>query len=291
MWRTLLSASIVLPVLLFGTVRSHAAPISPFRSAGVSACLTAPCFNRIGSDGALVTWNQILIDSDGSTLVSGGSAVSTFGTLQASASSTLNRISLGNGWTLAYAEMTDAMVVTSPFAAGVGFLSINYALDGTIVESGNVNSSAEVLIGLDRDGSGSGVFPTNSRTAYTSSVSGRFTSSPQAFDWNVPFNLFLSLFAAVGNVALGAGTPISGLAPVIGLGVGTANFGSTLTIDSVSLFDDQMRPISAATLVAASGTNYKIASVPEPATLALIALGSAAVHLRRRSRMRKTPQR
>ena len=101
------------------------------------------------------------------------------------------------------------------------------------------------------------------------------------FVYGVPF--FLSYF-----LGMGAGTPVdffSGeFTEVAGTGSGTADFFNTLTMTGLQALDAAGRPVTAE-FSGASGTRYTPAGVvPEPATLALVALGLTGALTRSRRR-------
>lgn len=64
---------------------------------------------------------------------------------------------------------------------------------------------------------------------------------------------------------------------------GEADFDSTTTLSGIQLYDADDNLVADFTLTSASGTSYPISPVPEPASLAALAVGGAAL-LRRRKR-------
>jgi hypothetical protein len=213
------------------------------------------------TDGSPLNERGTIRAADGSTLTSAISAVSTFGELSAAASARLNRLTPGTGVTFVSVQMTDALTVDIPRLTGTtGFLSINYALDGSISESGIVNSEAQVAINVDRDGFGTGVLPENWARVYSSSVSGQFWTTPFSFVYGQGFNVAMHLNLALGTAVYG-GTPISLTAPVSGSGAGSADFAKRLRIATLSFFDASMNPVYGASITSASGTTYITTSV------------------------------
>ena len=88
------------------------------------------------------------------------------------------------------------------------------------------------------------------------------------FVYGAPF--FLSYF-----LGTGAGTPID-FTEIVGTGSGSANFFNTLTLTGLQPLDSAESPVRNAQFSSASGTTYSESGVvPEPATLALIAVGIA----------------
>jgi hypothetical protein len=261
-----------------------ASPISPNLRVLVLNCITAPCTPVTTNDGSPLAVKQTLTAADGSTLTSDAGGSSTFGALGAGASIALELATPGTAFTLVESEFIDVLTIDSTqFAGQIGFLAVNYALDGTIAESGIVNSEAEVRIIVDRDGFGTGGLGEQSRNVHRSSASGLF-AVPQLFTFafGEPFNISTELDLALGTVQLGSGTPISTTSPVAGLGAGTADFSNTLRIASFAVFSPSMTPLDSATVTAGSGATYAIAAVPEPATLSLLGIGAALVRARRR---------
>lgn len=63
---------------------------------------------------------------------------------------------------------------------------------------------------------------------------------------------------------------------------GSANFGSTVTLTSVEMFDQNDNPFYDFTIESDSGTQYPAAPVPEPATITAMALGAVALLRKRR---------
>lgn len=244
-----------------GASDAQSDPTSPSRRVVASNCLTAPCPSTV-TDGSAVNSSGTITAADGSTLTSSISAVSTFAELSAAVSAQLNRLTLGTGTTFVSVQMRDILTVNfAPLTGTTGFVSINYALDGSITESGIVNSEAQVSISVDRDGFGTGVALQNWASVYSGSVSGLFSTTPFSFVYGQKFNVAMDLNVALGTVKFG-GTPISPTPPVNGSGAGSADFAKKLRIASLSFFDASMAPVYGASIASGSGTVY--VTVPEP---------------------------
>jgi hypothetical protein len=276
----------VLIALHLGAAGVAADPISPFRRTVITACLTVPCIPTT-TDGDPSTVKGTLTAGDGSTLKYDAFAVSRFGSLGTSVSATLARQTLGNGWVLSSAQMTDVLTAKHPLFSGTGFFEFTYTLDGAISDSGIVNAEAEVQALVDRDGIGFGAPSQVARRPHLTSASGVYSAGVFAFDWNVPYNLVFVLNAAVGNVTFG-GTPTSSLGPVIGIGSGHADLANTAVIGAFSFFDASMRPLSDVQLISESGTEYEVSQVPEPATIWLVVVAGALGAVHRRVVRRRT---
>jgi hypothetical protein len=262
---------------------AQADPVAPFRRVVANHCITPPCLPTV-TDGSPLNLSETITAADGSKLVSNISAVSTFGELRALASAELDRVTLGTGFTFVSAQMTDVLTVDFASLIGnMGFLVVNYKLEGSITESGIVNNEAQVAVLVDRDGFGTGVFPENWNSVHDSSVSGLFATRPFTFIYGQPFNFAVDLNLALGTVAFG-GTPISLTDPVVGFGAGAADFSNTLSIASFSLFNTSMAPVGGATVTAGSGVSYAVTPVPEPGTLFLLGIGALLLQLTHRSR-------
>ena len=138
---------------------AQADPVAPFRRVVANHCITPPCLATV-TDGSPLNLSETITAADGSKLVSNISAVSTFGELSALASAELDRVTLGTGVTFVSAQMTDALTVDFASLIGsIGFLVVNYTLDGSITKSGIVNNEAQVAVLVDRDGFGTEFSP------------------------------------------------------------------------------------------------------------------------------------
>jgi hypothetical protein len=288
----------VVPPLVFSLslltiCAAQAGPLLPSRFMAVEAAF---------SGGSL---NETMIDVDslfrtasgsgpyGDQMQVDGFALSTFGLLRAQSTIWVNLAAplndvYTNGWVLTTAGFVDVLTIESRGRTGRGFLTVSYALDGAIVETGNVNSEAEVLTSTDSDGFGfgNGALPVSSTDIYQSSVSGTFTSGLVPFVYGQPFHFMLALHVAAGNTTFAGydgqtGPLLFNLPNHTVSGFGFGDFADTLSVTGVTLFDRQQRPTDGA-VAAASGFAYKVTSVPEPAAVALLFGGSAAALARRR---------
>jgi len=187
-----------------------AAPLLPSRTAGARGALDGVPFADVFTDGSPANVNQTFLSGDGSTLVSNAFAVSTYGSFGVRTSSDLDRKSNGNGWSYAFAAMTDVMTIDfAPLTGRTGFMLVNYRLDGTINESGIVNSQARVFSFVDLDGVGTGLLPVDFlQQVFSSSTSGLF-STPRAlrFVYGQPFHFRFGLDVVSGTASI---DPVSG---------------------------------------------------------------------------------
>jgi hypothetical protein len=201
----------------------------------------------------------------------------------------LNSLVDQGGYTLV--DVSFLEVITSdlpPFNGRVGYTSLSYRLNGVISEFGNVGSEAEVQVMVDRDGS-DGRAPERSIQVHRSSTEDWFDAGVFSFIWGQPYALKFDLFLALGTVTFTGdsgldGTLLTYLPPHVRNGTGLADFQNTLSIGPFYFFDELMNPVTGVTVSAESGTVYEVAQVPEPASVALVALGFVGLAVRRLGR-------
>jgi len=137
----------------------------------------------------------------------------------------------------------------APWNGSSGLLFVSYALNGTIVASGNSNA------GLNVETYGG---PTDSQIMfqdYASSVSGLFTApAPINFIYGQPFNLGLELWAEAGTQ--GSVVGFFWNKPANEIGSASANFSNTLILVSLVPTDVNGNQAVGAQFFSASGTQY-----------------------------------
>jgi hypothetical protein len=163
---------------------------------------------------------------------------------------------------IASAEFTDTMTISSPTANGTaGTAKFLFRVSGTA--SGSSASAGLYIKNLDTD---QVVFD----DAYLTGGDYICTSDPYDFVYGEPFAFMVS-FAAFADIS-GPGAAAS-----------HADFSHTATFSGMEVFDALGGRVTDFTTSSASGTRYPVASIPEPGTLALLALGLASLCARKRS--------
>jgi hypothetical protein len=227
-------------------------------------------------------------------LTSAAQAIASFGTLgvQSFADFAISGTPLTRAYAVAIASSSDDITISSPALNGSqGQFVVYYALDGTVAATGGGSSVAQVAVTAVPAGG----TPQVSNQAYTSLVTGTFAAqNPFTFIFGEPFFFQSCLGAATGLGIVPAVLPSSGhlttapcspgalLVPLIGSGTGSANFFNTFTISGFAISDSSGNSVENPQITSASGAQYPIQAVPEPASLVLMPLGFAAIALRRR---------
>lgn len=208
-----------------------------------------------------------------------------FGNLHAFVSATLSVA--GTTSTTAYSSaeglFEDNLTVNDAALTGEeGFLLLGYALDGTTQASGQANAYGAVVVcvgATDSPCSGQSY-----ATSYTGDVAGAFAVPVTfTFTYGQPFGLEMILQAYGGALTLQGPSCIDecGYNPQYydnASGTGSANFGDTLVLSSITLEGPSGSVVSGAQITSASGTQYgPDGVVPEPSSASMLAIGLSAL--------------
>ena len=178
-----------------------------------------------------------------------------FGALHTYASAT----NLGGtlySWASATASFDDNLTVSG--GTGTGYFLADFTVDGTRDASGDAFSTS----GLYWSNLPGGV-PGNLQ----SGVHTYEGTTPIQFTYGTPFAFHAEM---ISNIIFAFG----------GFGTGLADFSNTARLSAVHVLDASGNPVTNFTLTSASGHQY-LQPVPEPATLAALGLGIAAIMRRR----------
>jgi len=121
---------------------AYAEPTARSRRVVAMICMTPLCGSAV-TDGSPMSLNRTRTAEDRSTLTSSLSAASTFGAPSAVVAAGLSRPAPRTAFAFVGAQTTDVLTIDSPPWTGtVGFISLNYKMNGSIGESGIVNKRA-----------------------------------------------------------------------------------------------------------------------------------------------------
>ena len=198
-----------------------------------------------------------------------------FGALSARVTGSFDLSSPGRRIAVANAQSIDLLTINAQGLEGTnGTLNVNFTLDGSVSTTGQGFAGAQVGVlwgGDEPFAQEDGVF--------------NFFFGDAVVNVQVPFvygtPFFLSYF-----LGTGAGTPID-FTEIVGTGSGSADFFNTLTLTGMQPLDSNLQQVHNAQFSSASGTRYsETGVVPEPATLALTAVGIAGALARAQRRKR-----
>ena len=129
------------------------------------------------------------------------SAFADFGILDVSAQQSImmsDAADLREALSMALASFTDTLTITDGGTTGMGAFQVRYRIEGDTFATGSGSFSSTLVI----DGSGN-VAPA------PGNVPGEFLSPPIAFEYGVPFDIFVELSVAAAGDAFGSASSIS----------------------------------------------------------------------------------
>lgn len=164
-----------------------------------------------------------------------------------------------------FATFTDELIYGGTAAAGYR-ASYRFFVTGSS-SGGGVDAFVNVRIGSNANESFSADLSSGMTAQY-------FTTGKYAIDGNRRQTATASLTAQyrANTFELADGTDLTG----------AVDFSSTATLDAIYLYDGNDNLVAGYTVAGASGTTYPGSPVPEPATIAALGLGAAAILRRRR---------
>lgn len=266
--------------LIFVTSLANAASITPFTNAGIATCIgafTTSCTFQVSSSGAAITHSGS-VATPGETLSYTASSVSMPGSLGGSVSTTSNTLNSSGPGIMVDAQelLVDSVTISyAPFNGQIGYIVLNYTLDGTNSQSGTDavppptpgpnQSYACVHLGINDP-----IFPFGCTTFTQPTVDGTFSTGTFSFIYGEAFPLWFGLESIAGT-GFGPGR-------ATGIGASAADFYNTATIGGLLLYDESMNPLNAApTITSSLGISYQdVNATPEPSTITLLVVAVIA---------------
>lgn len=226
-----------------------------------------------------------LVEDDGTTTIGGGtfsydaSASAAYGELKGYSSSTSTAMtspqSTGAGTDSGF---TDVLTVNyAPLTGLQGFMTVDYALDGTSTVTGPAGAGATVVTSVSNGAEFVGA--SESVQLYAGVVSGTF-SVPYlvAFTYGTPFNISFQMLTGAGTFNVTAGGGIL-LLPTTLAASGTSDFSDTLVLSGLTTSDSQGNPTPLATFTSGSGTTYTQDGIVTPEPSVVLLLGSGIISI------------
>jgi hypothetical protein len=257
------------------------ADIIPFTLAQVIGCVgpnTRSCSQVVGGSNVLRSSINTTLPAGTGTAAMSASAQSGYGILHSSAAESFSGSSTPVfSYVNAAASFYDGITISfDPFNGSLGYLLIDFTLDGTNSLNGSLKALSYANVRVDAVSS-----QEDALSFTSSSVSGTFEFQRTfAFIYGQPFGLYFNLGTIVGTVdpgsafaALGAGTGLISLRTATGAGSAAADFSNTLVLSALDVVDSNGQPVNGVTITSKSGTQYSVNGVvPEPSFVPILLL-------------------